>query len=469
MKTVACGCVASLLALVPVFAGLASVSRPAVEASRELAAGPKLSGDVAGARTSHTSPRRADSAEIARRAEAFLISRQDASGGWMVNPNGPTYPAITGLVVNGMMLDPQRVANAGLGAADAQDPTADAIRKGVDFILKHVQPDGGIYDKVLPSYNTSICVTALVHVKTPEAKAAVAKAVQFLKTLQYGEEAVSYPGMADAPTPVGKEHAFYGGVGYGRSGRPDLSNTGWFLQALHDAGVEETDPAFQRALVFLQRTQMDDRFNAMSYAKGSRQGGFVYSTSISKDQIGVGQSMAGDANETLDDGTEVSRLRAYGSMTYTGFKSYLYAGLAKDDPRVIAARNWILSTYSVTENPGAGQNGLYYYYVVFARALDAWGERELPVMKGRMDLGNPTSKAGDVREPRRWADDLIEQLASLQQPDGSFKPMADRWLENDPQLITAYSLLALRYAQRWESRPVSSGQSPAAGEPGPGR
>jgi hypothetical protein len=31
----------------------------------------------------------------------------------------------------------------------------------------------------------------------------------------------------------------------------------------------------------------------------------------------------------------------------------------------------------------------------------------------------------------------------LQEPDGSFKSVDDRWMENDPVLITAYSLIAL--------------------------
>ena len=49
-------------------------------------------------------------------------------------------------------------------------------------------------------------------------------------------------------------------------------------QALEDAGVSPQDDAVKRAVVFLERTQMDDRINDQKYAKGSRQGGFVYAT-----------------------------------------------------------------------------------------------------------------------------------------------------------------------------------------------
>jgi len=50
-------------------------------------------------------------------------------------------------------------------------------------------------------------------------------------------------------------------------------------------------------------------------------------------------------------------------------------------------------------------------------------------------------------EDRRWADDLIDRLGELQNEDGSFKSLHDRWLENNPVLITAYSLLALGNAR----------------------
>ncbi len=363
-------------------------------------------------------------AEIARKAATFLFSKQDAAtGGWAVNPQGPTFPAITGLIVNGLLL--------GEGYTINDKPVADAVR----FILSKRQPDGGIYDKVLPSYNTAICLSALARVNTPEARAAIKPAQEFLRTLQYGEGAVVYEGMKDSAKPMAKDNPFYGGVGYGGSGRPDLSNTAFVLEALHDSGVESTDPAFQRAMVFLQRVQMLGTVNDMPYAKSSKQGGFIYSTSEGKDKIGTGQSYAGTIEETMDDGTKISRLRAYGSMSYAGFKSYLYAGLKRDDPRVTAAYEWIRRNYTLTENPNVGLDGMYYYYVTFARALHAWGDPKLNVI----------SADGKATE-HDWASDLVAQLASFQQPDGSFKTFKDRWMENDPVLVTAYSLLALRHA-----------------------
>ncbi len=361
----------------------------------------------------------------------WLCAQQDEkTGGWAVSPDRPAYPAITGLVVNGMLMEP---------GVDAHDPD---VARALAYILSYVQEDGGIYDRVLPNYNTSICLSALALAESAESKRAIPGAQAFLRGLQYGE-------AADTSTPAGQEtkvvdrnHPFYGGVGYGSHGRPDNSNLSLMLQGLHDSGVRGNDPAFERALVFLARTQMLDSINDMPYADHAAQGGFIYATSPDAESVDrlVGQSQAGMIDETLDNGQTLSRLRAYGSMTYAGFKSYLYADLARDDPRVVAAHEWLRNNYTLEENPGLGTDGMYYYFVTFSRALAAWNEPTIEVV---------VRTSGDTRtEKRDWANDLIDRLAALQNGDGSFRSVDDRWMESDPVLITAYSLLALQHACR---------------------
>mgnify|MGYP001332582142 CR=1 FL=1 len=367
------------------------------------------------------------------RAHEFLSSQQDkASGGWCIDEKRPNFPAITALALQGYLLN------------SASPLDLPEVEQAVKFILNSQQPDGGFYDKILPNYNTAICISALSKVDTPQAKEAVKKAVAFLKSLQFGEGAILQADLGDGAEKVDKDHAFYGGWGYGKHGRPDLSNTAFALQALHDAGVDASDATIQRALVFLQRCQMAEKadsaagvitINDMPYAKGSRQGGFVYATSVSKDQVGSGQSQAAATiEETLDDGTVVSRLRAYGSMTYAGFKSYLYANLRADDPRVRLAHEWMTRNYTLDENPGAGTDGLYYYYLMLSRALSAGNIATIDVSSG-----------GEVKK-HEWADELVAKLLTLQNSDGSFRSVDDRWMENNPVLITSYSVLALEHA-----------------------
>lgn len=377
--------------------------------------------------------------EMIGRAGDYLRSEQHPSGGWGVpeESGAPVLPAITGLVVNALAYEPVAGAEGG--------ERGRALAGGVEFMLSHVEPDGGIYDQILPSYNTAICVSALVRFRErdPRAEAAIGPALAFLRGLQWGEAAGvagadgSPSAAGDTVAVVGPEHPFYGGIGYGRHGRPDNSNLNLVTQAFHDAGVDRDDPVFQRALVFLRRTQMHAAVNEAEYAEGSRQGGFIYATAETGEDPGVGQSQAGVIEETLDDGTRVSRLRAYGSMSYAGFKTMIYAGLSPQDERVRLVLEWIGRNYTVEENPGIGTDGLYYYYLTFARALDAAGIESLEVA---------AASDGGVTTERDWANDLIDQLATLQDENGSFRSVDERWMENDPVLITAYAMLALEHA-----------------------
>lgn len=444
------------------------------------------------------------------RAEAYLRAQQDAeSGGWSVPPKGrgqPTLPAISGLVLNGLLLNP---------AAAQSDP---AVVSGAKFILSFRQSDGGIYDLMLPSYNTAICLSALARIDTPEAKAAIKPAQEFLKKQQWGAPVTAGmskegPFGTESPRDTDPAHPYYGGVGYGRHSRPDMSNLIFAMQAWHDSGIPADDECMQRALVFLARCQMQEvgaggkPINDQAYAKGSTQGGFIYSTGKNEQTAGEGETNAGLIEETLDDGTRVSRLRAYGTMSYAGFKGMIYAGLSPSDPRVAAVRRWISENYTLAENPGLGTDGVYYFLLMMARGLDASGlntievsrvaparctvaitglkdsatdasvRAELPALgkaaaivpsrDGAPALAYFATEAdalaaveampsdGEVRgalavlgEPgvRNWRDDLIDQLARLQNDDGSFRSVDDRWMENNPVLITAYSLIALKHA-----------------------
>ena len=140
---------------------------------------------------------------------------------------------------------------------------------------------------------------------------------------------------------------------------------------------------------------------------------------------------------TTPDGRKVPR--SYGSMTYAGLKSMIYAGVSKDDPRVKGAMEWIRKHWSLDENPAMrdasadmANHGLYYYFYVFAHALDAYDE---PVI---------TDSHGT---PHDWRRELVDKIATVQHPDGSWVG-EKRWMENNPVLTTAYVVLALEEAQK---------------------
>jgi squalene-hopene/tetraprenyl-beta-curcumene cyclase len=115
-------------------------------------------------------------------------------------------------------------------------------------------------------------------------------------------------------------------------------------------------------------------------------------------------------------------------------KSFLYAGVAKDDPRVVGAVRWIRRHYTLDENPGMGKAGLYYYYHTFAKAMTALGEDPFKDAKGM---------------EHDWRKELFEALKSRQQEDGSWLNKGDRTFgEGDPNLATAFALLSLGYCKK---------------------
>ncbi|QQE11488.1 terpene cyclase/mutase family protein [Planctomycetota bacterium] len=346
---------------------------------------------------------------------AFLKSTQNEDGSWTPQPG----PAITALAMQVLIDDPN---------TPLEDPQ---LQKALKFVLSKAQPSGAICDgDFLNNYNTSICVSALSRLKNdPEIAQVIAKAQDYLKGLQWAGQLDPQGKMIDS------KHPYYGGVGYGKHGRPDMSNTQFMLQALHDSGVNEEDVVFQRALVFISRHQGNAKNDMFGSEVINQDGGFIYAASLNKDNIGVPQSKASpEMEDEAKLGKPVSGLRTYGSMTYAGFKSLLFAGLTKSDPRVTAAFGWICDNYTFEQNPGMPEKvklqGLYYYYLAAARALNAWGQDELKTVSG----------------VRNWGNDLIDTLGAVQKEDGSWINMADRWMEGDANLVTAYSLISLQNA-----------------------
>jgi squalene-hopene/tetraprenyl-beta-curcumene cyclase len=288
-----------------------------------------------------------------------------------------------------------------------------AVKKALAFILPSVQSDGGIYapGSRHRNYETSIAVGALVKAnRNDRFNSELARAEAFLKEIQWDE--------GEGVTPA---ETAYGGAGYGSHSRPDLSNTSFLLDALRDLGNDSEDEAIQKALKFVSRTQnLAGHGNDTPHADKIGDGGFYYTPAA-----------GGETKVVAEPGEQVVGLRSYGSMTYAGLKSMIYAGLTRDDPRVAAAMDFIQKHYTLEDNPGMGKAGLYYYYHTFAKALDA---AEVEVL---------TDASG---ENHNWRRELAAKLIAEQQEDGSWVNDGNRrWMEGNRNLVTAYALLALKY------------------------
>ena len=344
----------------------------------------------------------------------YLRTTQNDDGSWTPDPG----PAVTALAVRAMLARPD------------VSPNDTHVAKALRYILSKAQPDGAIHDGILANYNTAISLSALARVSDDPAVApAVKNAQAFLQGLQWTDQ------HDPDNQPINEAHPYYGGAGYGKHGRPDMSNTQIMLEGLYDSGLDCNSPAFKRALIFITRCQGTKLNDAPWADQLPTDGGFIYATSLNKQNIGTPQSQAGHQPTDPAQPDATPRLRTYGSMTYAGFKSYIYANLDRDDPRVVDAYNWIRSNYTLDRNPGMPEpqhlQGLYYYYMTLARAMDAWGSTHITTPDG---------------EQHDWANDLIDQLAARQRDDGSWVNHADRWMESDPNLVTAYALIALIHA-----------------------
>ncbi len=338
-----------------------------------------------------------------QKAINFLKTSQAEGGHW----TSPEAPGISGLITYSLLV-------SGLPATDP------SVEKALKHLASFVQSDGGIYfpKSHHSNYETAISLLALSAAnKDGKYTETIKKAEQFLRKLQWDES-----------ESTDKSDPKYGGAGYGRTGdRPDLSNTVFFLDALQAAGAKKDDPAVQKALVFLSRCQnLETANNTTPHASKVNDGGFYYTPAAG------GNSQAGT--------TPNGGLRSYGSMTYAGLKSMIYAGLTPDDPRVKAAIEWITKFYTVEENPGLGQQGVYYYYQMFAKAL------------ATMDLDVVKDGQGKAHD---WHKELAKHLFKQQQENGAWLNKNNRWYEENPDLATAYVLISLHYCEPKAAKPTA--------------
>ncbi len=277
-----------------------------------------------------------------------------------------------------------------------------AIEKGVKYVLSTQRADGGFYvpkpgrgGSGLGNYNTSVCLSALfVSGKAPTA--ALLKARSYI-----------------ASTQLTGDDTMAGGFGYDKVSRrryADLSNTGYALDAMRRTqSLEElrtdgqkVDVDWEKALKFVEN---------LIKTEGPDAGGAAYNERTP--QAGSVTNRAGKVH-----------LRAYGSMTYAAVLSMSHANLDRTDPRVRQSLAYCEKYWSVDENPGMGNQGLYYFYDIMARALSASG----------------VDKVGN----HDWRKELSAKLISLQKPDGSWSNDNNRFWEADPVLCTSFAILTLQ-------------------------
>ena len=335
------------------------------------------------------------------RGLAFLMSNQTEAGWWST----ADHPALTGLALTAFLGHPQD---------RYRTSPPPALKKAFQFILDSAKPDGRIYRTSLTNYNTAICTTTLALAENPAYTPIIRRARQWLTRSQVD---LGQQDVLDSP--------FDGGVGYNdKYEHSDLSNTLITLETLYYTrfkdreGPDELD--WEAAIHFIQHCQNLPSHNTEPWVSQASQdrGGFVYFPGESK------------AGTTTDPVTGRVALRSYGSMSYAGLLSYVYADLDLDDPRVTAVLTWLGENYTLEENPAMGLQGYYYYLHLMAKALATLELDQLKLKDGRsVD----------------WRRAVAMRLINLQQTNGSWVNANGRWWENDPTLVTAYAVMALEF------------------------
>ena len=108
----------------------------------------------------------------------FLRDQQEEDGSYM------HHPGMTALIASSFMRSPRHYA----------EEDGPFLVNAIKYIIGLAKPDGSIYDKDLPNYNTSVALMALVQTKNPDYKDLIEGAQRFLMGLQADEDVGYKPG-----------------------------------------------------------------------------------------------------------------------------------------------------------------------------------------------------------------------------------------------------------------------------------
>lgn len=362
--------------------------------------------------------------EVYTSAGDWLAGQQDPDGSWKMGPPGHAEPSpsCTALIITSLASAPEKVRGRYRGAVD----------KAVAYLVGRANPDGsfgeGPSGSYLKTYTTALALQALSSVDREKHANVIRGAQAYLKQNQL------------------KEGLLRGGVGYGdetpkmdkgglviEKTKANLSVVGFAAQGLHMSGLPKDDEFWKLVIEFVRKCQnssevnSDPVFLAALKEKGlsvGNDGGLFYGPYADPAVQKAGTRKIADRETII----------SYGSMTYEGIKTYIYAGLAKDSPEVKAAVDWVRKNYSVDAHPGFAYDarqrnhlrGLYYYYLVMARAMDAFGENPFKTFDG---------------QAHDWPREMAAQLAKSVKESKMWVNENPAWFEGDPVMVTSFVLI----------------------------
>jgi squalene-hopene/tetraprenyl-beta-curcumene cyclase len=377
-------------------------------------------------------------------ATDFIIESQSSDGLWRSKTYGcfKDGAALTPYVMSCLPFLPCR-----------PDRIEVAFGKGVDYLVQMVDENGNVktdeYGLSFPVYTAASAsrVVALVdksdrNLRAQQAWLKVLRQYQLAEHLGWSASDPDFGGWGFAIAPPKKPTA---DVGPNPFLKANLTATLFGAASLRSAKVASDDPIWAKVLTFVKRCQ---NFSDSSSESDPRfdDGGFFFSP---EDGVGNKAGIAGT------DRLGRQRYNSYGSMTGDGLRALLCCGLAKDHPRVVAARKWLEKHFTVKTNPGnfsqdrrVLQNATYYYYLwSVAHSFTRLGVKEIETEQGKI----------------QWAPILAAELIRLQRPDGTWTNRFTDAKEDDPLVATPWAAAVLANCRFVISTP---GPLPQNGCPG---
>jgi Prenyltransferase and squalene oxidase repeat len=365
------------------------------------------------------------------RALRSLIAGQSPDGAW----RSSTY----GVFKDGLSLTPTVLKAVAFGPD--VDGSAMARRRAAGYLIGRVRADGSIdggrFGMTYPVYTASAAVISLTSLNVPEGRGArdawlrELRRRQSTEVLGWGPGDPAFGGWGDSIEPPSRGDA---ALAPGQHVDADLSSTLFAIGALRIAGVKAEDPAIRKALTFVERCQ-----NVAAGDEGSDprfdDGGFFFTTT---DPV---RNKAGVAGMDRHGRT---RYHSYGSATADGLRALLRCGLARNHPRVVAARKWLEANFSPSTNPGtfepareSDRDATYFYYAwSVAHAFRSLGIAEIECDGRRI----------------AWAEVLATELVRRQRDDGSWANRFTASKEDDPLVATPFAAGALGICRTFLAR-----------------
>lgn len=350
--------------------------------------------------------------DAAARGVEWLLEQQQADGAWRSAKYAQLQagPGTTALAVATLT----EVTTDEPAAAARQAEIRQAIRNGLSFLTSNLAPAGYVRSpddaSEYPTYVTALTLLALERRPLSE-REPYADAMRRMRAyLTAAQVSAPLPNKLATASDVGG----WGLVG-GEPNDPssfrtaNVSTTRMALEALATVAADHPE-TMQRGLRFLIQRQNAD-------------GGLAF-LSDPLDQL----NKAG-AIDPKHDG-EPFTARSYGTTTVDGLLAMRAAGVASNDPRIVAAVEWLNAHPQIDAAPGfpsdevsvAASQGLFYYYATsLAKAMEAFPEAPF------------ASRASE----------LAAEVVARQRPDGSWANTIPTMREDDPLTATCFALEAL--------------------------